>query len=336
DEIGCDDPRLADEEELGDWSEGFRIWLRDRVVSWGPQKGKALGAAQRRAAMTALEQLYRFMYDEHSAARRALGEHAWPKLTPHHAVLFRFGDKPTGRRAPSPEMVLSDSTVSRIVEGCKILELATGEGGFGDEQLSRILKLLIKTGRRLNEICMLDYNPLIAVPFPDPQGHVARLRYQQTKIETDDATILVDQEVVDLIREQQSFALGFMASDNRRGTEPKYLFLGEQMNRNGDRPYPDQTARAHLVELSKRLGLKDEAGNEVVLSRTHMFRHTKATDLLNSGVPIHVGMRYMGHKSANMFMHYAQTLSKTHEAEFLRYRKITTDGREYQQDPHEM
>ncbi|KHL02492.1 hypothetical protein LK10_12270 [Sinomonas humi] len=67
-----------------------------------------------------------------------------------------------------------------------------------------------------------------------------------------------------------------------------------------------------------------------------MFRHTKATDLLNSGVPIHVGMRYMGHKSANMFMHYAQTLSKTHEAEFLRYRKITTDGREYQQDPHEM
>ncbi|WP_156144029.1 hypothetical protein, partial [Sinomonas humi] len=71
DEIGCDDPRLADEEELGDWSEGFRIWLRDRVVSWGPQKGKALGAAQRRAAMTALEQLYRFMYDEHSAARRA-------------------------------------------------------------------------------------------------------------------------------------------------------------------------------------------------------------------------------------------------------------------------
>jgi hypothetical protein len=29
-----------------------------------------------------------------------------------------------------------------------------------------------------------------------------------------------------------------------------------------------------------------------------------------------------------MTMHYAQTLAETHEAEFLRYRKITADGRE--------
>jgi len=32
----------------------------------------------------------------------------------------------------------------------------------------------------------------------------------------------------------------------------------------------------------------------VDFQRTHRMRHTKATDLLNAGVPIHVVQRYMG------------------------------------------
>ena len=38
--------------------------------------------------------------------------------------------------------------------------------------------------------------------------------------------------------------------------------------------------------------------------------------------------RYLGHLSPAMTMHYAQTLAETHEAEFLRYRKLTADARE--------
>ena len=49
---------------------------------------------------------------------------------------------------------------------------------------------------------------------------------------------------------------------------------------------------------------------------------------LNAGVPIHVVQRYLGHLSPAMTMHYAQTLAETHEAEFLRYRKLTADGRD--------
>jgi hypothetical protein len=37
-----------------------------------------------------------------------------------------------------------------------------------------------------------------------------------------------------------------------------------------------------------------------------------------------------------MFLHYAQTLTETAEKEFLRYKKITADGREYQRDRAEM
>lgn len=183
---------------------------------------------------------------------------------------------------------------------------------------------------------MLDFDPLIAIPFPDPNGHVARLRYQQTKIVTDENTILVDQEVVDLIHEQQAHARHFMDEHGKAGMDPKYLFLGRNSNRNGDRHYPQSLVHVRLSEFSKTIDLRDEQGHQVQVSKTHTFRHTRATNLLNAGVPLHVAMRYMGHKSPGMFFHYARTLATVAESEFLRFKKVTADGREYQRDPKEM
>ena len=37
-----------------------------------------------------------------------------------------------------------------------------------------------------------------------------------------------------------------------------------------------------------------------------------------------------------MTMEYAETLAETHEAEFLRYKKITSDGRDLQVDPRDL
>jgi hypothetical protein len=74
-------------------------------------------------------------------------------------------------------------------------------GGLGDEQAMRVLMLLARTGRRVNEICMLDRDPLLPLDTAGPRrpgddgGFVARLRYQQTKIEAGPDTILVDQEI---------------------------------------------------------------------------------------------------------------------------------------------
>jgi integrase len=337
DQVGCAGPHLVDDRRsLGHWVQDFRQWLRVQRCISGPRKGELLGETQRRASMTALEQLYRFMFAEGDEAAVVLGEPGWECLGPQHAALFRFGDKPTGPKAPPPEAVLSDAVITRIAENSELLALPIEEGGFGDEQLVRILGLLIKTGRRLREITMLDFEPLIAIPFPDPDGHVARLRYQQTKIVTDDNTILVDQEVVDLVRQQQAYALAFMAGQGREGAEPKYLFLARNSNRNGDQSYPAGNARPRLSEFAKRIDLRDDQGQLVLISKTHTFRHTKATNLLNAGVPIHVAMRYMGHKTPGMFLHYARTRAEVAEAEFLRYKKVTADGREYRQDPREM
>jgi hypothetical protein len=82
--------------------------------------------------------------------------------------------------------------------------------------------------------------------------------------------------------------------------------------------------------------VRDNAGAVVDFNRTHRFRHTVATNLLNAGVPLHVVQRYLGHLTPTMTMTYAQTLASTAEAEFLRYRKITADGRDLEIDPRDL
>ena len=90
---------------------------------------------------------------------------------------------------------------------------------------------------------------------------------------------------------------------------PKYLFLAARKNRNGDRPYSDGRLRDLLGELARRLDVRDAAGALVDFQRTHRFRHTRATSLLNAGVPLHVVQRYLGHLSPEMTMIYAKTLA---------------------------
>ena len=170
----------------------------------------------------------------------------------------------------------------------------------------------------------------------DGQAPVAKLRYQQTKIDGAPDTVLVHDEVVAIIREQQQWAAAHAAACCAPGTRPKYLFLAAQMNRNGDRPYSDRTLRGLLTRLAARLGVRDDAGALVDFNRTHRFRHTAATSLLNAGVPIHVVQRYLGHLTPAMTMRYAQTLAETAEAEFLRFRKLTADARPVQADPRDL
>ena len=234
------------------------------------------------------------------------------------------------------------------MSGLGLLGAAVADGGFGDEQAMRITMLVALLGRRVSEICLLDCDPLLplspTVPSSpgapaadrDDQALVAKLRYQQTKIDGAPDTILVPAEVVAIIREQQQWAQRFFAAHGAPGRTPKYLFLAAQMNRNGDRPYSGNTLRNLLTDLAVRLDVRDRTGALVDFNRTHRFRHTVATGLLNSGVPLHVLQRYLGHLTPTMSMTYAQTLQSTAEAEFLRYRKITADGRQIEVDPRDL
>jgi integrase len=118
----------------------------------------------------------------------------------------------------------------------------------------------------------------------DTQAPLAKLRYQLRKIDDAPDTILVHGEVVAIIQEQQRWAKGYFAEHGAPAKTPKYLFLATKMNRNGDRPYTDRTLRSLLTEPPARLDVRDNTGARVDFNRTHRFRHTVATNLLNTGV----------------------------------------------------
>jgi integrase len=309
--------------------------LTHRVPEGRPNAGQPIVKNSRRQIMVGIEQFYRWMYDHRDEA--AAIHPGLAMLRPEHCVLFRPDDKPRLTNKKSDDMVLDDDVVQRIAEGCDLLARPRSEGGCGDIQAFHALMLLIRTGRRLNEVLMMDFDPLIPLHRPPDspatgsqqlEDFVARMRYQQTKIESNlPSSIPVDAEVVTIIRAQQQVARDFMAAMGSPGTQPGYLFLRTRINRNGTASYPMSTMHGRLKELTEKLAITDSAGRPVHISKTHRFRHTAATNLINAGVPLHVVMRYFGHVSPEMTLHYAVTRSRTMEEEFLKYKKVTLDGR---------
>jgi hypothetical protein len=163
---------------------------------------------------------------------------------------------------------------------------------------------------------------------------VARLRYQQTKIDGAPETILVGADVVQIIREQQEWVRErWMLGP---GEAVRYLFPKLAGNRKGTRAWTTSHYDGTLRRLSVMLDLRDSDGRSLSYSRSHRLRHTKATTLLNAGAPIHVVQRYLGHRSPEMTMRYAATLATTAEREFLAMVKIGRDGRQAGMDRRDM
>jgi len=331
---GVTEPRLAaDPARVRQLLQDFLGHVRASRATRGPTKGRRVSAAHAKTVLVHAEQFYLFMHDHKDAAAAAVGEPGWAGLGAGHAGFYRTRELPRPARRDPALDIIEDTAMTKIMAGIGQLGEPAAEGGLGDPQAMRIMMLQARLGRRISEILMLDADPVLPLAASPqaaagPGAMTARLRYQQTKIDGAPDTILIDAEVVAVIRAQQQWAATWLAERAVPGARPRYLFLGLLFNRNADRPYVSATLHRVLTELARRLDIRDSAGRLVDFRRTHRFRHTKATSLLNAGVPIHVVQRYLGHLSAAMTMHYAQTLAETHEAEFLRYRKLTADGRE--------
>jgi len=95
----------------------------------------------------------------------------------------------------------------------------------------------------------------------------------------------------------------------------------------------DRLLFATLAETRMRLG---EALSLHHNDWHHRLRHTRATELLNDGVPFHVVQRYLGHKSPEMTVRYATTLAATAEAEFLKHKKIGAYGAAIDISPNDL
>ncbi|MFI5635557.1 tyrosine-type recombinase/integrase [Streptomyces sp. NPDC051664] len=150
---------------------------------------------------------------------------------------------------------------------------------------------------------------------------VARFHYAQSKIDIAPDNILVDREVVAVIEEQQQWI-----REHFPGITPRHLIMQRTGNRQGDRPYPSGTYNWMLREFSKIVKITDSKGKAVGLSHTHRFRHTKLTRLAELGLPVHVLMRYAGHATPSMSMHYFAARQEHAEQAFLATAKLRADG----------
>lgn len=329
---GIDTPELAsDHKDIRPLMVDFLDELRTKpIVPGAPNHGKRRGQHAIWSSTTALKNLYRFLHDNREEAVRILGDNRWGRLSPEHLRLFRASDfsRVHGRPQYDERHLVSDTTLAKINANIHLIGEPLSSGGLGDPQAMRILLLLIATGRRVSEICMLDLHPIFPVlgsPNAGPDS-VAKLRYQQTKIADGPDTIFVGPEVVAIIEEQRRWLVERMAGHGRADSVPRYLFVSFMSNRFGVSAYSSGRLRTVLSQFVALCDIRDDAGNPFPLTQTHRWRHTKATKLINGGVPLHVVQRYMGHVTPEMTMYYAQTLDATAKSEFLKYRKLTNTG----------
>lgn len=332
-------PALTD--SAGDLREAFTdylSWLRSPAAA---TRGTPLADPQVAAAQDHVQAFYRFMLDHTDQAITATGDPRWGDLTEAHARLWITTRRRRRDRAPRLQDWIGAPDMARMVACLPILTTPTTEqvtitlpgghtitcDGIGDPQAARAWLLQAMTGRRVSEILLMDFDPLTAIPGVDPAAaaeddYIARLTYQQTKVDGVENTILVDAATVHLIREQQDYA----RTRVEPGDTPKYLFIDLRHNHKGLRPRSYPSHAKALNRLDDIVDLRDTDHKPLRFTSTHRLRHTKATEMIDAGVPIHVVQRYFGHASPEMLMQYAATLASRAETEFLNAKRAGAFG----------
>ena len=153
-----DGPTLvSDADELRTFVRAFLERLRSYRISLGARAGQPLAGNPFRQLLVATEQFYAYMFDNRREAAGVLDEPRWLQLTSAHSVLFRPGDKPRFTNKKSDDMVLEDEVFAQIARGAELLVLPKAEGGLEDVSAFHALMLLIRTGRRINEVLLMDF-----------------------------------------------------------------------------------------------------------------------------------------------------------------------------------
>jgi Phage integrase family len=321
----------------------FRHWVADPVNRWPDPHGKSpKGAAHPRLIngdVQAVGELFAFIAANAVEASTVLGPSSpWRHVTEAHAASwFHQASLRTPRqRYLNDEHYIDDRALAQITAALpliglprgQVMRVTRGDGshvvaeGLGDPQAMRMILLQILTGRRASEVRVCDFGCLSPAGGPaDAEGGVVRFRYAQSKIDTAPDTILIDREAAAVIEEQQQWV-----RDQFPGIEHRFLFAQRISNLAGAKPYASGTYRRALSNLSEVVQFRDSKGRPVKLSHTHRFRHTRLTRLAELGLPVHVLMRYAGHATPSMTMHYIAARQEHEEQAFLATVKLRADG----------
>jgi hypothetical protein len=279
--------------------------------------------------LQAVGELFAFVAVNSAEAHSILGPSLWQYVTEAHAASwFHQASLRTPRQHDlNDEHYVDDHALAQITAALPLIgpprgqhmTIARSDGiqvsaeGLGDPQAMRMILLQILTGRRASEVRICEFDCLSpAEGSADADEQVARFRYAQNKIDIAPDTILIDREVAAVIEEQQQWI-----REQFPNIEPRYLFTQRISNLAGAKPYSSGTYSRALRNFSDIVQIRDSKGRPVKLSHTHRFRHTKLTRLAELGLPVHVLMRYAGHATPTMSMHYIAARQEHAEQAFL-------------------
>lgn len=167
-----------------------------------------------------------------------------------------------------------------------------------------LIQILLETGRRISEICPLQFDCL----EQDKDGDYF-LKVKDRKLKKA-YLIPISPTSLDAIRAQQDLVKG--------GSFRNYTYL-----------FPSKTAiksphvaasyiNKLLNQLAEQHNIVDTNG-KIWHFHAHQFRHTVGTRMINAGVPQAIVQKYLGHESPEMTSRYAHIHQETLKAAFYRF-----------------
>lgn len=172
-----------------------------------------------------------------------------------------------------------------------------------NDWLQAFIIILMETGRRISEVCLLKFNCLEQDSDGDWLLHVYEKKMKRERL------IPISTACMEAVKAQQN---------HLRGTGLPSLFLFPAQ---GDSKSPTVTA-PHINRALNRLAHDKQivdANGVIWKFNAHQFRHTVGTQMINAGVPQVMVQHYLGHESPEMTARYAHIHNETMKAAFTDY-----------------
>ncbi len=193
----------------------------------------------------------------------------------------------------------------------------------------RMVLVLQECGLRMSELISLKLDCITQ----DAQGDWF-LGFERRKVKAEHripitpALVAVIQEQQHYIRQAFENPFPFLFCSNVKGGHPRKPDPDSAERLFHFTPAPKPVSKVALGRYLNRIAQKhhitDDSG-KLWHFKTHQFRHTVGTTMVNNGVPLHIIQRYLGHASPEMTLTYARIHDQTLKQEFLSYRsKVVT------------
>ena len=209
------------------------------------------------------------------------------------------------------------TTPPRFIPESVMKQLMTHIHSVREDQARAIL-VLIETGRRISELCIL---PINCLKYDDSNYPFLEVNDQKTK---KIYVIPISKKCEAIIKLQQSWLK--QNSLEKYG----YLFLGSATSRS-----PCLKTK-NLSLIIKKLAIENNIigpDGKMWNFQTHQFRHTVGTRMINAGVSSAIIQRYLGHESPEMTSRYTHIHDQTLKEVFMKFQdnidQISKEVRNY-------